>query len=81
MKYLLRRDFTSTQKKRRQPRPAVAHLWHGTDTLCRMWSTGGITKEKRYRVSDSPEDRPICQMCRDRQINASLNEQFKAAVR
>ncbi len=40
-----------------------SHLWDGNDTLCRMYSTGGLTGRK-YRLSDSSGESDICQMCR-----------------
>lgn len=41
---------------------AKAHLWTGTDTVCRMWSTGGLD-QRLYRVTDNPKQRPTCTMC------------------
>lgn len=41
---------------------SVAHLWNGTDTACRMFSTGGMRK-KRQRLSDSLLGKKICTMC------------------
>lgn len=42
---------------------AVAHVWTGEDTACRMWSTGGIPHRERFEVVDAT-DLPICAMCR-----------------
>ena len=53
MKYLIRRG----KKKAR------AHLWLGRDTVCRLYSTGGIKAKSKFIVCDSPENRPICVMC------------------
>jgi hypothetical protein len=38
------------------------HLWDGSDTKCRMASTGGLLMRK-YVVSDVSCGRPICHMC------------------
>lgn len=42
---------------------ARAHLWNGTDTVCRMWSTGGLKARKQFLVCDTSENRKICHMC------------------
>lgn len=44
---------------------ARAHLWTGTDTVCRMYSTGGLGRkaDKRYSVQESTRGRYICTMC------------------
>jgi len=42
----------------------VAHLWTGTDTACRMYSTGGITRKRRYHVSETNAGLPICVNCK-----------------
>lgn len=39
-----------------------AHVWLGTDTACRMWSTGGM-KQSRFSVTECNKGRDICQMC------------------
>jgi hypothetical protein len=41
-----------------------AHLWMGTDTLCRMASTGGL-RPHRYTLNSSHCMLPVCQMCRN----------------
>jgi hypothetical protein len=45
----------------------VAHLWDGLDTLCRMWSTGGMggmsKGKKKFQVSKDHGGRRICTMC------------------
>ena len=50
----------------RKGKPRVYHLWNGFDTVCRMYSTGGMSK-KKYQVVTNPESRSLCTMCR---INA-----------
>lgn len=45
----------------------VAHVWLGDDTACRMRSTGGITRSKRYTVSDTSGGLQVCHMC---QVNS-----------
>ncbi len=39
------------------------HVFTGNDTLCRMWSTGGL-KQHKYGFFDSPPTR-VCMNCRD----------------
>lgn len=39
-----------------------AHLWDGSDTVCRMYSTGGMSRKKK-KVSASAYGRPICLLC------------------
>lgn len=46
----------------RRSGPQVAHLWDGLDTVCRMFSTGGM-KPSRYDTTDGPGDLRICAMC------------------
>lgn len=46
----------------RKKRGGKAHYWEGTDTKCRMASTGGLSMRK-YLVTDHPGDRLICHMC------------------
>jgi hypothetical protein len=43
---------------------ARAHLWDGDDTVCRMWSTGGLAKRK-YSVQRKDLGLPVCSMCVD----------------
>lgn len=38
------------------------HMWDGKDTLCRMWSTGGLDKRKRWRWSRL-SNTDVCTMC------------------
>ena len=46
----------------RRRKPTVAHLWNGTDTACRMASTGGLNPDSYY-VADDPQGRRICDLC------------------
>lgn len=39
-----------------------AHLWNGEDTLCRMYSTGGM-KRNRFWVAPNAGLHEICHMC------------------
>ena len=39
-----------------------AHLWTGTDTVCRMYSTGGLGK-RHYVVSETQAGHDVCQNC------------------
>ena len=42
-----------------------AHRWDNAlqDTVCRMWSTGGIRKRETFVFSDDAGGRQICVMC------------------
>lgn len=50
-----------------------AHHWTGSDTACRMASTGGLAM-REYVVADHPEGRPICQMCAHVRQSTSVKE-------
>lgn len=65
MQYLLR-IIGPKEARRREKKgfgPPVAHLWDGTDTQCRMWSTGGIQKIESYVARATPDGRPVCKLC------------------
>jgi hypothetical protein len=40
-----------------------AHIWIGSDTACRMASTGGLNI-RRYTIADTRGSRDVCFMCR-----------------
>ncbi len=52
MKYLIRK--TGERQK--------AHFRADNDTLCRMWSTGGLIQQ-RYQIQETAQGRDICHMC------------------
>jgi hypothetical protein len=39
-----------------------AHLWNGVDTVCRLYSTGGMSKKKK-QVTTTTYGRPVCSLC------------------
>ena len=39
-----------------------AHIWDGADTLCRLYSTGGMNPRKK-RISLTREGRRMCELC------------------
>lgn len=42
-----------------------AHLWNGSDTLCTLYSTGGIKNKKLYKPFDlNLNNLPVCKMCK-----------------
>ena len=47
----------------RKTRSGRAHVWLGTDTLCRMASTGGLNT-RRYLITSDKAYVPVCTMCR-----------------
>lgn len=53
MRYLIRNKGGKT----------AAHIWTGKDTACTMFSTGGLSSNRGYIVSDSTFGRRICTMC------------------
>lgn len=46
-----------------------AHYWDGSDTKCRMASSGGLSMRK-YVVANDPGGRLICHMCQQQQKKA-----------
>jgi hypothetical protein len=48
----------------RKGKPRVYHLFTGTDTVCRMYSTGGLKKQK-YAIIDDIGERSLCAMCQN----------------
>ena len=44
----------------------VFHVWKDGDTLCRMWSTGGLNRDN-YRFTDDAPAKKMCMMCSNRQ--------------
>lgn len=40
----------------------MMHIWTGSDTKCRMWSTGGIINKKKWAKTPEQSGR-ICKMC------------------
>lgn len=51
---------------------AVAHLWNGTDTECRMASSGGLNLRKFKLASEA--NVPTCTNC----VAVSISRQSKA---
>lgn len=39
-----------------------SHFWDGTDSYCRMWSTGGIIQAS-YSLSAEPSTQGVCKLC------------------
>ena len=48
-----------------------AHYWNGIDTFCKMYSTGGLKKEKYHLVANF-ENREICHMCTNIKMKTKL---------
>lgn len=62
MRYLVKRI------RPQNPRNCIAHVMVGTDTVCRMLSTGGITRLQRYIETDRlPDGFTVCHMCKPSQ--------------
>jgi hypothetical protein len=38
------------------------HLWNGSDTACRLWSTGGLNQKKRWEFYIEPPTE-LCTLC------------------
>lgn len=47
----------------RKGKNRAAHIWLGSDTACRMWSTGGIPKRKSFVLEPDSGDLRVCHMC------------------
>ena len=47
----------------RSRKPKVIHIWNGKDTACRLYSTGGLVKD-RYIALSNPPNLPVCTMCK-----------------
>jgi hypothetical protein len=47
---------------RKRGKKNSAHIWTGEDTACRMYSTGGMLKD-RFELRDEPGEHRICTMC------------------
>jgi hypothetical protein len=41
---------------------ARADIWDGSDSACRMYSTGGIRNKSRYAVREERGDHAVCYM-------------------
>lgn len=48
----------------RKKKAKTAHLWDGEDTVCRMYSTGGLNK-RHYKIV-YPNELPVCTMCQSK---------------
>jgi hypothetical protein len=59
----MQKYLTRTAGKR--PDKFVAHLWDGSDTLCKQWSKNlsKFKTSKHYQVVDDANGKPICQLC------------------
>lgn len=54
----------------RKKKPRVKHIWLGTDSACRMWSTGGLRKNKYHLVTNlAAQDLEVCAMCQNSAAN------------
>lgn len=55
-----------------------AHLWLNDDTVCRMFKSGGMRKDKQI-VSESAYGKPICTMCMNnlKKLPESYRNQWK----
>jgi hypothetical protein len=52
---------------------AVAHIWTGEDTVCRMHSTGGLGRGRpRYEVATDRGAHRICDLCQ--QVATGMTE-------
>lgn len=59
-----------------------AHYWNGNDTVCRLWSTGGMNQKRGWTVHTDRCGFPICTMCaivRAKQIEKTSSEDHRHA--
>jgi len=88
--YLLKRRVNNNLKKLTKPwkwngsylirsgEESKAHYWSGEDTCCKMWSTGGLGKGKKYNVYNNTLGKKICHMC---SVNwLKYNENAKSSI-
>ena len=47
----------------------ATHIWDGTDTACRMWSTGGLNRAKTWEYHVTPSTH-LCANCVRNQSHA-----------
>lgn len=62
----------------RKKNAKTAHLWTGFDTVCRMYSTGGLRKKSYQAVSKTAL--PICAMCGTNSKKEMLPTDTPAAI-
>ncbi len=57
----------------------IAHLWseEEKDTICRMYTTGGITSKNAYKINEFKGDASICQICTNNLRRNSKRLKFK----
>jgi len=46
----------------KKKKPAVFHYWYGSNTACRLWSTGIMSKS--YKLIHSTEGLRLCKICK-----------------
>jgi hypothetical protein len=52
------------------------HHWGGYDTGCRMWSTGGIKRDRPgWRVVGTAPARELCHMCREATLPVHIDRE------
>lgn len=54
-----------------------AHIWTGSDTLCRMASTGGLSL-KSYRPLEELDGQQVCQLCESKQQHLLIQEEIES---
>lgn len=57
----------------RSKETSAAHVWDGKDTACRMWSTGGMNRQRKYEKSETTGGRKVCAMCKQVMETRGLN--------
>ena len=55
--------YIARTKGREYRKKVTHHMWKGTDTVCRMASTGGLNLEKYSSADPSVERGSICKLC------------------
>lgn len=58
----------------RSKQTSAAHHWDGLDTACRMWSTGGMSKKRKYETAETLGGRRVCAMCEQVKANRSAEK-------
>lgn len=65
--------FVVKYNKRIERPTGKTHVWTGNDTMCRMWSTGGLVKRYYYFYDNPPTD--ICQNCKNNPMFYTLTDE------
>lgn len=61
-----------------KPEKKAAHIWENEDTVCRMWSTGGLVGD--YLVVNKLRGQKICKNCERVKDKKELDNAFNNSI-